>query len=163
MLLLPLQGEESFPWCSVGIFHRRQSSMSFSWVTALHKLLQNRSLSLVFSPSRPGCSSMGSHGITSPVSKPAPQWAPLPMDPLRGLFQQRLSKASQPPFRHPWAPVWGSLHGQQVDLCTQMDFHGLQEHILPHLHHGLHHRLQRDLSSGTQGPSCAAFFADLGL
>jgi len=41
----------------------------------------------------------------------------------------------------------GFFCGLQVDICCTMDLHGLQEDSLPH--HGLLHRLQGNLCSGT--------------
>jgi len=57
-------------------------------------------------------------------------------------------------FRHPPALVWGPFHRLQVDICSSVELHGLQEDNLPH--HGLHHKLQgkalRSAISSTSSP-----------
>jgi len=88
----------------------------------------------------------------------APVWVPtgsqaLPTNLLqRGLLSPRVCRSWQEPatvraphritasFRHPPAPVWGSFHGLQVEICSTVDLRGLQRDNLPH--HGLHHELQ---------------------
>jgi len=71
------------------------------------------------------------HGVTSPA---------------RSLVQHGLSMVSQPSsgFHLLWC---GVLHGLQVDVCSTMDLHELQENNLPH--HGLLHGLQGNLCSST--------------
>ncbi|PKU42192.1 hypothetical protein llap_7506 [Limosa lapponica baueri] len=50
--------------------------------------------------------------------------------------------------------------GWKVDICSAMDFHGLQEDSLPH--HGLHHGLWENLCSGAWNTSSPSFVTDLG-
>ena len=58
--------------------------------------------------------------------------------------------------------LWrGVLYGLQVEICSTTNLHGLQGHSLPH--HGLHHRLQRNLCSSAWSTSFPAFFTDLGV
>ncbi|KAK4825359.1 hypothetical protein QYF61_026878 [Mycteria americana] len=77
------------------------------------------------------CSSMGSslHGSRGPA---------------RSLLQCGLPTGSQPPsgIHLLWR---GVLHGLQVDICSTMDLHRLQEDSLPH--QGLHQGLQGNLCS----------------
>jgi len=101
------------------------------------------------------------HGITSPVSKPAPVWAPLSTGPQflpANMLQRWLPRGSQPPsdiylFRH------GVFHGLQVGICSTMDLHGLQGNSLPH--HGLLHGLQGNLCSSVWSTSSPSSFIDL--
>jgi len=93
------------------------------------------------------------YGLLSPQvhrswQEPAPAWGS-----LRGhsLFRA-----------HPPALVWGPFHRLQMEICSTVDLHGLQEDSLPH--HGLHHELQgKTPCLGIWSTSSPSFFADLGV
>ena len=111
----------SLPWDTV--LHELLHRESFPWATVLHKLLQHGPLPW---------------GAVL-QEQTAPAWVPRGLtSPARSLIQSRLPMGSQPPlaihlFWH------GVLHGLQVDICSTINPHGLQEDSLPH--HGPHHRL----------------------
>jgi len=123
------------------VLHELLQCESFPWVAVLHKLLQCGSL-----PQGTVCQEQTTPAwvpqkVHRSCQEPAPAWAP-----------HRVTAS----FRCIHLLQCGVLHGLlQVDICSTVDLHGLQGHSLPH--HGLLHRLQRNLCSGTS-PS---FFNDL--
>ncbi|KAK4827365.1 hypothetical protein QYF61_017303 [Mycteria americana] len=152
-----------------GLFHGRQFSMNFSNVSpsqGLHFFMN--------------CSSVGPfHGVQSFRNRLLQRGSPmgsqvLPANLLqRGLLSPWGPRSCQEP-----APVqashgvtasfgcihllWcGVLHGLQVDISSTITLYGRQGDSLPH--HGLHHRLQRNLCSGTWSTSSPFFFTDLGV
>ncbi|XP_048158286.1 uncharacterized protein LOC125325369 isoform X1 [Corvus hawaiiensis] len=158
-LLLP-QGEESLPFsCMVflpqeTVLHELLQCGSFPWAAAFQELLQHRSPSMGYSPSGTGCSSVGPpqghkscqktcssmasslQGSTCPFQEPDPVHA-----------SHRVTDF----FCSSTCSSMGLLYGLQVELCTLMDLQGCRPQ-LPH--HGLHHRLQGNLSSSTWSTSC---------
>lgn len=94
------------------------------------------------------------HRVTSPIRKTAPSWVPL--------------------FMGPQVPAWafhGLPHGLQMDLSVLVVLHGLQGPQHPGdppwvagaqlLLHGLHLRVQVNLSSGAWSTSFPFFCTDL--
>ena len=101
------------------------------------------------------------HGITSPVSKPALAWA-RSAGPGRSLLQRRAPHRVTTFFRYPPALAWGPFHGLQVDICSTVDLHGLQGDSLPH--QGLYHKLKgKTLCSGIPPSSLTLVSAELFL
>ena len=98
------------------------------------------------------------HEVPGPASKPAQCELLSPwghrscQDPAPAWASHRITA----PFR-----LCGVLHRLQLDLCSPMDLHRLEGHILPH--HGLHHRLQGNLCSGAWSVSCPSFCTDLSV
>jgi len=80
--------------------------------------------------------------------------------PGSNLLQCRLPKGSQAALgiHLLWHEV---VHGLQVDICSAVDVHGLWGDSLPH--HGLLHRLQGNLCSGSWSMFSPSFFTDLGV
>jgi len=121
-------------------------------------------LSMGCSPSETDCFSVGSLRAHKPCQQTCSSvGSSLPMGPQvlpeaccsMGLPQRHSLLRAHPP-----APAWGFFHGLQVDICCTVNLHGLQWDSLPH--HGLHHRLQGNLCSGTWSTS-SLFFTDLGV
>jgi len=83
------------------------------------------------------------HGVTSPASKPAPAWATLSTDPQ---VLPRSCSCARCPWGHTLLQVWVDPR-LQVDICSTVDFHGLQ----------------RNLCSGAWSTSSPSFFTDLGV
>jgi len=102
------------------------------------------------------------HRFVSPASKPAPAWAPLSKESqvLPGSYSSKDFPQSHSLLSgiHLLRP--GILHRLQVDLCSTVDLHRMQGDSLPH--HGLLHKLQGNLSSGTSSTS-SPFFTNLGI
>jgi len=64
-------------------------------------------------------------------------------------------------FGHPPASVRSPFHGLQMEICSNMDLHGLQGHCLPQ--HGLPCGLQGNLCSDACSTSSPSFCTDLGV
>jgi len=128
---------------------------SHPWEAVLHELLQHGSFSRGAVLQEQAAPAWIPCGITSPASKPAPAWASLSTGPARRLLQRGLPMGSQTPLGIHLLQC-GVLHGLQVDICSTVDLHGLQGDSLPH--HGLLHRLQGNLCSGTWSTSSTSFF-----
>jgi len=133
----PSHGLQLFMNCSsVGPFHGVQSFRN--------KLLQRGSQALP--------ASLLWHGLLSPWAHRSCQDAA----PAQAAHRVPAS------FRHPPALVWTPFHGLQVEICSTVDFYGLQRHSLPH--HGLHHELQgKTLCSGILSTSFPSFCTNLGV
>ena len=164
----PSHGLQIFTNCpSVGPSHGRLSSTNFSNIGTSH--------GVKFSMN---CPSVGpSHGVQSFRNRLLQRGSPtrsqaLPANLLRReLLSPQVHRSCQEPapaqapygvtasFRHPPALVWGPFHRLQVDICSTVDLHGLQEDSLPH--HGLLHGLQWNLCSWST--SCPSFFTNLGV
>jgi len=118
---------------------------SLPWETVLHELLQRGSFP---------------RGAVL-QEQAAPAWVPKGSQVLpANLLQSGLPTGSQPP---PVIPLLrrGVLPGLQVGLCSPVGLHGLQGHSLSH--HGLLHRLQGNLCSGTWSTSCLSLCTDSGV
>jgi len=136
------------------VLHNLLQCGSFPQHAVLHKLLQCRSCPEGAVLQEQAAPVWISCGVLSPASKPAPAWAPLSPQGHRSCQEPAPVWASHGItafFGHPPALVWGPFHGLQMDICSTMNLHGLQGDRLPH--HGLLHRLQGNLSSGTWSTS----------
>jgi len=125
LTLFPCSSVRSLSWETV--LHRLLQHESFPWAAALHELPQCGSLPTGCSPSGTGCSSVGTHGVTSPASKLL--WC--------GLLPPRVRRSWQEPapawashgitasFRNPPVPAWGPFHGLQMEIYSTVDLLGL--------------------------------------
>ena len=132
-----------------GLSHRSQSSMNFSNVGPSHGLqfLTN-------------CSSVGAfHRVQSFRNRLLQHGSPTGSQVLpANLLQHGLPTESQPLLGI--YLLWhGILHGLQVDICSNVDLHGLQAHSLPRLLHGL----QGNCCFSAWSSSSTYFFTDLGV
>jgi len=117
------------------------SVRSISWETVLHKLLQHESFTqaaVLHKLPQHGSPPWGAdfqeqaapvctpHGVTSPVSKPAPVWAPFSTGPqvLAGACSSAGSHGVTASFRHPPVLAWGPFHRLQAPPWTSMGCRG---------------------------------------
>jgi len=148
-----------FPCFSVRTFprdrvlHTLLQCEPFPQAAVLHKLLQRRYFPWGAVFQEQASPVWVSYGVTNPASKPAPAWVPLSTGP-----QVLLGPQTPLDIYLLWHEV---LHGLQVDICSTVDLHELQEDSLPH--HGLLHGLQGNLCSGTWSTSSPSFFTALGV
>jgi len=135
---------KSHSWKTV--LHELLQCESFLGAAVLHKLLQHLSFLPGAAFQEQTAPEWICHGVTSPASKLALEWAPLSMGPLVHRSYQNPVPVQAPHgvtafFGHPNLLRCGVLHGLQGDS-------------LPH--HSLHHQLQGNLYSGawiTSSPS----------
>jgi len=172
LLLFPPQEEDSSLTSHApmwGPSHARQSSTNCSNVSPSHGLQVFTNCSTVgpFHRLQPFRNRLLQCGSTmgSQVLPASLLWGGIlflhgSTGPARSLLLHELPMGSQPPSGTHLLRC-GVLCALQVEICSTVDLHGLQVDNLPH--HGLLHRLQGNLCSGTWNTSSPSFFTDLGV
>jgi len=147
------------------VLHKLLQHESFPQAAALHELPQRGSFPWGAVLQEQAASAWVPHGVTYSTSKSAPAWVSLSSR-VHRLWQEpapvRAPHGVAASFRHTSGPAWGLFLRLQVEICSTVDFHGLQGASLPQ--HGLHSGMQgKKICFSIWSTSSPSFFTDLGV